>query len=69
MLANGNSVLGAGMAQRPYAGGAIRLNAHSGHYYKDIPEWRSGGAVTGVGRSAFEALGIPGALRELGLVR
>jgi hypothetical protein len=69
MLADGDPVLGAGMAQRPYPGGAIRLNAHSGHYYKDLPAWRSGGAVNGVGRSAFEDLGIPAALRELGLVR
>jgi hypothetical protein len=69
MLANGDSVLGAGTGQRPFAGGAVKPNAHSGHYYKDLPEWRSGGAVTGVGRSAFEELGIPAALRELGFVR
>jgi hypothetical protein len=64
MLAGGECVCGAGMGQSSF--GALKLNNHSGHYWKDTPAWR---AVTGAGRGAFEALGFPVLARDLGLVR
>lgn len=46
MLAGGNPVRGAGMGQSPY-GGSIKLNNHSGHYWKDNDAWRRVGVMFG----------------------
>jgi hypothetical protein len=64
MLAGGNPVRGAGMGQSPY-GGSIKLNNHSGHYWKDNDDWRR--VKDDVGTPAFENAGVSVMARDLGM--
>jgi hypothetical protein len=54
------------VGQRKYAEGAVKLNNHSGHYYKETPEW---GASTSVGINAVMELQIPVHMRPLELIQ